>query len=177
MYWIRGLMFGLFFPAGVGLVWRLLTTPVLAYQLLAATLVLLLLEQAHMAAVDLHNIVRLKSVTTDARLQVFGIITGLTIGLELVGFYLAYFHLGWGTILVIVSQLFFNLAVPIQLLPEGEPPIVTQGVGERIPVLVANGVGVGVLGLWMVGKGAIAMAAILLGLVLVYGGVKYWRDW
>jgi hypothetical protein len=173
MGWISGLMFGLFFPAGVGLVWRLVTTPVLAYQLLVATLVLLLLEQAHMAVVDWQNITRVGSSIVEPKLPLFKFITCATIGIELVGFYAAIFTLGWGTVLVIVSQLFFNGLAPLQLQPDSDPPVVSQGAGDRVPVLVANGLGLVVLGLWIAKQGELVMASILLGLVLVYGGIKY----
>ncbi len=117
---------------------------------LAIALILLGLDQARMAIVDLQQIDQVQQIpnfTADPSLQRFRWVTWSTIGIELAGFYGAIWELGWGA-------------------------IVPFGIRPRLPVLIADGVGIGLIILWMQNIAPLAMALGLLGMVLVYGLVK-----
>jgi hypothetical protein len=170
--WIVSL---LFLPAFALLLVRAILGPVLPQHLLALALGLQCLEQARMARVDLQQVAMVSRQCQDARLKQFHQLTVITIGLELVGFYAAIQWPGGGALLVLISQVFFNACAEIQLDPSATEVIRPWDVVQRWPVLAANGVGLGLVGLWMAGMGQLWVASGLLGLVLLYGLVKYGR--
>lgn len=169
----RGLLFGLFFPAGLGLALRLGFERDLATQLLLLGTLLLSIEQARAADWDLVQIEQVASEQADERLLRFRRVTQLTIGLELMGFYSAIVWPGWGAMGVLVAQMIFNGLAQIALCPDAVVKIIPWGLKDRLPVLIADGVGVALTVLWSLGKGRLVSASALLGLVLVYLAVKY----
>jgi hypothetical protein len=159
--------------AAVGLSGRIFAASVLYERLLALALILLLVDQTRMAVVDLRNIQVVRQQSTDPRLATFQRLVTVTIAVELVGFYLAAFWLGWGAIAVLLSQIGLNLAAQIELLPDADVPIRDCGISQRIPILIADCLACGLVTLWM---GAIAptwTSGGLLGMVLIYLSIKY----
>jgi hypothetical protein len=166
-------MFLLFFPASLGLLSQVVGGNELSHQLMALALSLLCADLARMAVVDLEQVKQVKQQFQDARLDNFYWVTVSTIVLELLGFYSSYIWLGWGAILVLLSQLWFNFLAGIQLQPTEEKPIQSWGVPERKFVLLADGVGVILVGLWILQIAPLWMASGLLGMLIIYGWVKY----
>ncbi|WP_199320381.1 hypothetical protein [Leptolyngbya sp. FACHB-261] len=126
-----------------------------------------------MAVVDLEQIALVKDQIYDSRLSNFHKITTSTIILELLGFYSSSISLGWGAVLVLLSQVWFNLLAGIQLQPLGKVAIQPSAISERLPVLIANGIGLILVSLWLLQVAPLSMASGLLGLVIFYIWVKY----
>jgi hypothetical protein len=166
-------MFLLFFPASLGLLGQVMMGNELSYQLLALALLLLCIDQARMAVVDLEHVKQVQQQVQDARLAHFYRVTISTIVLELLGFYSSYLWLGWGAILVLLSQVWFNVLAGIQLQPTEENPIQPWGVPERRLVLIADGIGLILVSLWILQIAPLWMASGLLAMVIIYGWVKY----
>jgi hypothetical protein len=112
--------------------------------------------------------------TKSPALQRFTWVTGTTIGLELAGFYLCWVWLGWGSAVVLLSQLWFNLLAGVQLVPESDPPIQPWGIGDRAIVLAADSLGLGLACLYARNIQPLATAIGLLAMVLLYVLIKYW---
>lgn len=168
----------IFLPASLGLIQQSIFTGVLSHQLLALVLVLMSLEQARMAVIDLEQIrtVQQRSPVQDARLNHFYRITVSTIILELIGFYLGSMVpalLGWAALLTSLSQFWFNLFAKIQLQPDQEVPIQAWGITQRLPVLLANTIGTVLVLLWMLQIVPLYAVSLLLGLVILYMIAKY----
>lgn len=145
----------------------------LSSQLLALALLLLCIDQARMAVVDLENVKQVKQQVPDPRLNNFYRVTISTIVVELLGFYGSYLWLGWGAVLVLLSQVWFNLLAGIQLQPAEENPIQAWGIPERSIVLIADGIGLILVSLWILQIAPLWMASGLLMMVVIYGWVKY----
>lgn len=143
----RRFIYLLFAPAAIGLVWRLIYSETLSQQLLALALALFCVELAIMAKVDLDNIAIVKE-EEDARLDRFFLVVISTIVLEAFGFYAALLSLPVGALVVVFSQLWFNLLAGLQLHPGRSPAVVSLGLSERFSVLLANTVGLFLLSLW-----------------------------
>jgi hypothetical protein len=171
---MAGRIFLLFFPACVGLMIKI-SQGGADRALFALALLLLAIDQARMATVDLTQVAAVKSPiqTPDQRLDLFYRITLSTVIVELLGFYGALGNLGGGAMLVLLSQVGFNLLANIQLQPDTEEPIQDWGIADRLPVLIADGVGLALVCLWLSGVAPLVMAAALLFMVLIYGGIKY----
>lgn len=178
----RTLVIGaLFLPAALGLlgqaIWALGLTgsgrAKGAVAVLAIATFLICLEQARMAAVDLWQIEAVRPQRQDSQLNRFSLVTRSTIAIELVGFYVAVLWVGWGALIVLLSQLWFNLLAEIQLQPAAPAPVQPRRWADRLSVLAADGVGLGLVSLWIAGVAPLYNAALLLGIVLVYGWVKY----
>ncbi len=166
----------LFTIALSGIVWQFIVTPQFDHRLLALALLLLGLDQARMATVDLTHIHALKPTTSDREaplLKWFEMITWSTIGLELIGFLLSWQWLGWGSAVVLLSQLWFNLLAGVQLVPEAQPSIQPFGIKDRAIVLIADSLGLILCGLYGLTIQPLAMAIGLLSMVLLYGFIKY----
>jgi hypothetical protein len=149
--------------------------PNLHITLLALALLLLGIDQTRMAIVDHRNIQAVKGqlAASDSRLCRFQWVTYSTIALEILGFGLAFRSLGWGTAIVLLSQVWFNLLAGVQLEPESETLIQDFGIGDRVLILVADGVGLLLTGLWIAGIAPLGMAIGLLAMVVIYGLIKY----
>ncbi len=174
---IRLLVPLLFFPAGAGLLIHLFQLQPLSERLLAAALALFCPELARMAWVDLENISKVKAQQEDSylgdHLRRFYIVVVGTIVLELLGFYSALLSLQWGGLIVIFSQLWFNLLAGIQLCPQEMPAASELGVSERWPILAANAVGIALLGLWFISSIRVWLAGGLLLLIIIFLLLKY----
>jgi hypothetical protein len=170
----------LFLPAALGLLARAIgylswhnTAPEVSVCLLSLATFLICLEQARMAAVDLQQISRLQAHAQNPSLRQFRQITLTTIVLELVGFYISILWLGWGALTVLLSQVWFNLFAGVQLQPQAALPIQPYGALKRLPVLLADSLGLLLVGLWLASIWPIEAAGLLLSLVLLYAGIKY----
>ena len=169
----------LFLPAGVGLLGQILADGCLDQRLLALGFLLLAVDQARMASLDLANIqlvqARIASLGAATASSSFTALIRLTWGTifwELVGFYGGAFNLGWGIILVLSSQVCFNALARIHLKPNAEDPLVPKPLGERGGLVLANGCGIGLMLLWLA---RITPLTIVLGLwviALIYAGSK-----
>jgi hypothetical protein len=165
----------LFGGAIAGLLQQISGATTIAQGCLAIALFILCLDQTRMAIVDCLNIQTLQQRGIAApALQRFTWVTGTTIGLELVGFYLGWRWLGWGSAVVLVSQLWFNLLAGVQLVPEAEPPIQDFGIKDRAIVLAADSLGLLLSVLYAGNIQPLATAIGLLTLVLLYILIKYW---
>ncbi|MEO0540741.1 MAG: hypothetical protein AAFZ80_07730 [Cyanobacteria bacterium P01_A01_bin.105] len=174
----RWLIYGLFCPATVGLLVGLLLSSAtgLAHSVLRLGTWLLSIEQARVAVLDWQNIQQVAATVEDgpeSRLTSFRRLTVAVIGLELLGFYLAIGWPGWGALTVLVAQVLFNGGATIALFPQAAVPVVPWGLRERLPVLVADLVGVALAGLWILDVARLGSAIALLTLVLVYLIFKY----
>lgn len=180
--WVPRLIFAGFFPAGVGLAWRVSQPPILPHQLLALGILLLSIEQARMAVVDLQEIAAVEetlSVQTHEKTKLVGFkqVTISTILLELLGFYVAVFGLGYGSMIVLGSQLFFNIFASIKLDLQSECLIQDCPWFARKDVLIADSLGCLLVSLWLLNIWALWIAISLLILVVLYICLKYIPRW
>ncbi|MFM7716861.1 MAG: hypothetical protein ACKO7A_30390, partial [Microcystis sp.] len=113
----RTILFLLFFPASLGIISQIFSPENLSAAILALGILGMCIEQARMAAVDLAEIAQFQQKTSDPRLDRFFMVTISTIVLELSGFYVAAFWIGWGALIVLVSQIWFHCLAKIQLQP------------------------------------------------------------
>ena len=162
-----------FLPAGLGLLVRTVSSALLAERILALALTLFCIELARMAFVDLRNISAVAQQSLDPRLQRFRKVTYSTIVLEVVGFYTALGSLPAGALIIIASQLWFNSLANIQLWPKAIPAVVSLPASDRLAVLIANGVGIGLLGLWPIQAVRTWSASGLLVLITLFLAIKY----
>jgi hypothetical protein len=167
-------VFGFFSIALLGLLYQLILHSDWPSRLLTIALLLLGIDQTRMAIVDLQNIQAVREqIGNEPGLDWFHKITFSTIALELVGFFLAWWQIGWGTAVVLLSQIWFNGLAGVQLFPTTEQPIQTLGWRDRWVVLLADGVGLGLTMLWIWQIQAMGMAIGLLLMVVIYTIVKY----
>ncbi|NJM98492.1 MAG: hypothetical protein HC800_16190 [Phormidesmis sp. RL_2_1] len=173
----RALVPVVFVPAGLGLLLHSITAATVAERLLALALAIFCPELARMAFVDISNTAAVlqqsEQTPQDSRLSHFLGVVASTIVLEIMGFYGSLFSLPWGAIAIIFSQIWFNLLAGIQLAPGETPAIVTFGISQRRAVLVANGLGLGLMGLWTFQENRIWLASGLLLLVILFLVIKY----
>ncbi|MGK7939212.1 MAG: hypothetical protein AB4062_03470 [Crocosphaera sp.] len=164
----------LFFPASLGLVWTIFFQPTWSEKVLAFALFLMSLEQARMAKVDLDNIriVQEKSKEVD-KVKTFLGITIITIIVELLGFYWASFFLYWGAIIVLISLIFFNIFAKIKLHPTEEIMIEPCQISQRLPILLADGLAIILINLGKIDFFPLLMSSVLLGIIVIYGIIKY----
>ncbi|MBJ7900550.1 MAG: hypothetical protein GC158_11660 [Cyanobacteria bacterium RI_101] len=146
-------------------------------RLLTLGFALLALDQGRMAALDLRQIDQVKEALTPAPevLGRFHLLIWSAVIWELIGFYAGLFSLGWGILIVLSSQVWFNAWAPIRLEPEQSPLIQARPWLEKLGVLAADLLGCGLILLWI---WQIAPLTIVLGLwsvALLYGAVKLWR--
>ncbi|PSN13526.1 hypothetical protein C7271_22445, partial [filamentous cyanobacterium CCP5] len=130
------------------------------------------MEQARMAQVDLDRLATVAAEVDDPRLKRFDWVTKTTIALELVGFYLAGFYLGWGAMVILASQVWFHLLAGVELHPGIPDPIRPCGPWQR-PALLADLVAMVLAGCWLRNIAPVAMAALMLAIVIAYGLIKY----
>jgi len=135
---------------------------------------LLSLDQARMALVDLGHIRQVKQalIVSSPALQSFAILTWTTIVWEVLGFYWGILQLGTGILLVLSSQVWFNALASIRLILVPEPTIEIRAWQEKIPVLLADALGIALMGLWLHHIAPLTIVVSLWAIALVYGGVK-----
>ena len=170
---VKVVLGGCYGPAIALLGWQVWHLESLDQRLLAMAIFLLSLDLCVMAIFDLQQVARVRALLlSDVRLDRFYRVTAMTIVLEWVGMYGAQGSLWVGAAVILMSQAGFNLFAGVQLLPDQAEPIVTFGIRDRALVLVADVVGVGLVSLGLVGVMPLGMASGLLGMVVIYGGVK-----
>jgi hypothetical protein len=130
-------------------------------------------EDAH--AEDANTVAQRSSahLPEDSRLNRFYKVTTSTIVLEIVGFYLALLSLQWGALLIILSQIWFNLLAAVQLHAKETPAVVSFGIADRQAVLVANAIGFGLLCSWPIEAARTWLASGLLVLIVLFLIMKY----
>jgi hypothetical protein len=172
---ISQIIFLFFFPAGLGILGQVIWGTELTHQLLALGTFLFCLEQARMAVKDLQQIDDAKKKLSDSRLEFFFQITITTILIEVLGFYLSSVWFGWGAILILISQVWFNLFANLKIDIYPEISLKTWKITERLAVLIADICGLFLVILWMKGIASDLIAWGLFGMVILYGGVKFIR--
>lgn len=159
-----------FLPAGLGLWSQGLQPLPWPNRLLALALGLMLLEQAHMARVDGQRVLTAGRSGATPRLARFTAVLGATIIGELCGFYLAAAGwLGLGMVTILVSLLSFNLLANGRFEDHTFHP---AGPRSRLDVIAIDLLALGLVLLWMLDWGRMAVASVLLGVTLVYGAAK-----
>jgi hypothetical protein len=170
-----------FFTACLGIILQTFKGFPLSYQLLAIGFVLLAIDQARMAVIDLDQIAIVRSQVGvqvgDQRLLKLYYLTIFTIILELSGFYLAWSRLGWGIEIVLLSQVIFNALATIQLQPILEPPIAARSWQTRSPILVGNLLAMVLVGLWMREIAPMTITLAAWGIAIAYILGKFVLKW
>lgn len=110
---------------------------------------------------------------TDKQITRFRRVVISTIVLEATGFYLAWRSLPVGAIVIIFSQLWFNLLAGVQIHPAAQPPVVPFPLSRRKAVLVANAIALSLLCLWPISAIRQIIAIGLLTLISIFLIVKY----
>lgn len=198
MFPIDKVIFLLFFPACVGLLTQVIWGIELTNQLVALGTFIFCIEQARMAVKDLRQIEDAKAYVQDVRLDTFYQVTIVTIAVEILGFYTSIISLGWGSILILISQIWFNLlanvkieyinqannynlsstpavslSAPVSLLDAAlSLRVRAWKVSERLPVLVADLLGLVLISFWMLQIGSLFISWLLFAMVIAYGIAK-----
>lgn len=163
----------LFMPATVGLLYQAVQPHPWPDRLLALALMLMSLEQAHMARVDLRHGDLVGQRSRDPRLGHFSRVVGLAIAGQVAGFSLAALgHLGWGMGLILVSLLGFNLAATIRLEPTSPKPIQATSWRSRLDVLALDAIALILALLWIAQRFQGWVAGGLFAITMLYGGSK-----
>ncbi|MFN5514250.1 MAG: hypothetical protein ACK5CA_05750 [Cyanobacteriota bacterium] len=171
------LLWCLFLLPSLGLLAQVGLDSPLDQRLLTLGFALLALDQGRMAALDFRQIDQVQENLAPAPsvLGTFHLLIWSAVIWELIGFYAGLFSLGWGILIVLSSQVWFNAWAPIRLEPERSPPIQARPWLEKLGVLTADLLGCGLILLWI---WQIAPLTIVLGLwsvALLYGAVKLWQ--
>jgi hypothetical protein len=169
---IAQMMFLLFFPASLGILRQVIWGEELTHQLLALGVFLLCIEQARMAALDLRQIADAREQANDVRLDTLSTVCNSTIALELFGFYTSSVWLGWGSILILLSLIWFNLFAPVKIHTSPEIVIQDWNISERYSVLIADVTGLVLVSMWMLQIASVWISWLLFGMVIVYCSIK-----
>ncbi len=182
-------LLGLYVPAIAALLWQAIVQPDAAQKLLAIALFLLSLDLLKMAIFDLEQVALVRSRwakfcdhtalidETDPRLAWFQRVTIVTIVFELFGLYGAWISLSWGAIVILLSQVGFNLLAQVQLLPEDPSEMIQSfGIRDRAIVLIADVLGIVLATIGLSGRYSWETSAGLLGMVLLYSVVKFSQE-
>ncbi len=174
---------GLYGPAIVMLFWLAIVELNAAEKLLTIALLLLSLDLLKMAIFDLEQVALVRSSPptpnsggADPRLVWFWRVTIVTIVFELLGLYGAWFSLSWGAIVVLLSQVGFNLFAQVQLLPDQSEMIQSFGIRDRAIVLVADVLGILLVTIGAFGFWPVETSAGVLGMVVIYGVIKFAQE-
>lgn len=182
-----GLM-GLYGPAIGALLWQAIVQPDLGQKLLSIALFLLSLDLLKMAIFDLEQVALVRSRwpesllktvpvdETDSKLGWFQQVTIVTIVFELLGLYGAWVSLAWGAIVILLSQVGFNLFAQVQLFPDQSPMIRAFGIRDRAIVLIADVLGIVLVTIGLSGRWPVETSTGLLGMVVIYGMVKFSQE-
>ncbi len=164
----------LFFAASLGLAWSVFFENTWSEKVLAFAFFLMSLEQARMAKIDLDNIRIVKEKSQELeKINSFFVVTIITIVIELSGFYLASFFLYRGAIIVLISFIFFNVFAKIKLHPTEETVVEDWGIFQRLPILIADSLALVLVTLVIFNFFPLVISSILLGIVVIYGIIKY----
>jgi hypothetical protein len=167
--------FAIYFPACCLLLGKTILAADLSERILAVALLLLALDLARMAVVDLEAVEVLRQEGEDAAVEGFFRVTVSTIVLELLGLYATWGNLVLGGTIVSISQLWFNLLVRVQLKPTAAVKVEPWGIVDRLPVIGAQIFTLAILFLYSQDFAQLWLAVILLAAILIYGGIKYGR--
>lgn len=173
MLWLRVSLFFLFFPASFGLLWQSLTLNNLSEQLISFAFFLFSLEQARMAFIDITSYYMGKLNNVNDNLSKFLFVIISTITIELFGFYLALFSLGWGAIFVLISLIWFNSLAPLKVLEIDNFSLTDYSVSDKIIILLADIICIVLMSLWVINFYPLTIAFIILFITLTFAGVKY----
>jgi|GEM_PF-747107 hypothetical protein len=175
---IARIMFLLFFPACLGILAQAIYGEKLTHQLVAMGMFVFCIEQSRMAVKDLELVKYAKKQVKDTRVNIFYQITIITIITELLGFYLSSLWLGWGSILILLSQVWFNLFANIRInivdkVNQLDKVVVKSwAISERSPVLIADFTGLLLVSLWMLNIASLWISWGLFSMVIVYCSIK-----
>lgn len=176
MNWLTGL----YAPAMILVLWQAIVQPSLDQKILAIAILLLSLDLLKMAIFDLEQVATVRSMLLidhiEPRLDRFFWVTIGTVTVELIGLYLAPVSLSSSAIVILLSQVGFNLLTQVQLMPE-MPDMVDKiqpwGIRDRAMVLIADCLGIGLVVLGQRGYWPIGTSVGLLLMVVIYGVIKY----
>lgn len=171
---IKVTIFFLFFPAFSGLGIRLFEGRDLSYRLLCLGLMLFCIEQCRMAIVDLTDYFLAKTQCNSYRLSSYFNVLRITIALELVGFYYCFFALNIGSIIVLLSQVWFNSLARIKITTKNNQILVTPwGVKKRIGELLGAFLGITLVTLWTINFYPLLMGFFMLSMMVIFMILKY----
>lgn len=95
------------------------------------------------------------------------------------GFYTAFWQLGWGAIIVLLSQVLFNCFAGIKFNQGKQITIESDSLAERKLELLADFSGILFMSLWAVNFYSLVIAIAMLIIILIYALVKLanlWQD-
>ncbi|BAQ66368.1 hypothetical protein [Geminocystis sp. NIES-3709] len=163
----------LFFPASLGLLFHSFTLNILSDQLISFAFFLFSLEQARMAVIDLKPCLFKENMENELQYSSFYIVIIVTLVIELFGFYLALFSLGWGAIFVLISQLWFNFFSPVKVIEQENIKIQNYAFSDKIIILFADVIALILMTLWLINFYPLTIAFIMLGFTMIFGIIKY----
>ncbi len=169
---ISKIIFLLFFPASLGILRQVILSPQLTHQLLGFGIFLFCIEQANMANQDLRQVINAQRQIQDARLDIFQRVTVITIILELIGFYLSSIYLASGSLVILLGLILFNLFANIKIHNSANHIIKDWNITERLPVLIADIVGLILVSMWMLNIASNWISWGLFAMALVFCGIK-----
>ncbi|MGB3637631.1 MAG: hypothetical protein WBA39_08650 [Rivularia sp. (in: cyanobacteria)] len=169
---ISQIIFLLFFPGCLGILRQVIWASELTHQLLAFGIFLFCIEQANMANQDLQKVANAKTKVKDARLDIFHHITIITIIIELIGFYLSSIDLGWGSFIILIGLIWFNIFANIKINLSAKHIIQPWHITERLPVLIADLVGLILVNLWVLKIADIWISWGLFAMAVAFCGIK-----
>ncbi|MEM7581539.1 MAG: hypothetical protein AAF316_17215 [Cyanobacteria bacterium P01_A01_bin.80] len=171
---ISRIIFLLFFPACIAILLKqVIWGSELTHQLLAGGIFLFCIEQANMANQDLQQVADAKIKIEDSRLDNFQTTTITTIIIELTGFYLSSIWLGYGSILILIGIIWFNLFVKIKIKATDSNTIIKPWkIIERSTVLIADVIGLILASLWILKIGDFWISWGLFSMALIYCAIK-----
>jgi hypothetical protein len=175
---IDKIIFSLFFPACLGILNQAIHTDELKHQLVAIGMFVFCIEQSRMAVKDLELVKYAKKQVKDIRINIFYQITIITIIIEISGFYLSSIWLGWGSIIILLSQVWFNLFANIKIniigkVEESDKVVIQPWtISERSPVLIADIAGLLLVSLWMLNIASLWISWGLFSMAIVYCSIK-----
>ena len=171
---ISRIIFLLFFPACIAILFKqVIWGSELTHQLLAIGIFFFCIEQANIANQDLQQVADAKVKIKDSRLDDFQRITTITIIIELTGFYLSSIWLGYGSILILIGLIWFNLFVKIRIETTDLNIIIQPWkITERLTVLIADIIGLLLVNLWILKIGDFWISWGLFAMAIIYCGIK-----
>ncbi len=166
-------IFLFFFIAGLGLLYQIIFNQNLSSKLIAIGFFFICIDQARMAVIDLKNFSIVEKYLENENLTNFYKLTIITIIIELFGFYLAAFSIGIGAIFVLLSQIYFNSLVTIELHTNQEIQVKQKNQQDKILMLIIDSLGLMLISLWLLNIYPLLISLILLIIVISYEIVKY----
>lgn len=163
-----------FTPASMGLLWQTFTNDILSAQLLYFAFFLFSLEQISTAFIDLSSYFQEKTQDRYSQLSIFLSIVIITIIIELFGFYFALLSLGWGSIIVLISQFFFNLFAPLKVIPNQDKIILqSYSLSDKLSLLLVDSIVILLITLWFNNIYPLFIGFFILLIMLIFMMIKY----